>query len=65
MEEQILTVPQVATFLKVTTKTVYALARTGALRSFRVGRAVRFRSCDVHHYIEQQTTPSVSEVASR
>lgn len=49
--EEILTVPEVARYLRVTTKTVYALVRRGELTSFRVGRAVRVRRHDVEHFV--------------
>lgn len=50
--EDVLTVPEVAEYLRVTTKTVYALIQRGALPSFRVGRVLRCRRCDVMNFIE-------------
>ncbi len=44
-----MTVREVAACLRVTTKTVYELARKGELPSFRVGRSVRF----LHAQIER------------
>lgn len=49
--QEILTVPEVAKYLRVTAKTVYGLVRKGELRSFRVGRAVRVRRDDVEHFV--------------
>jgi excisionase family DNA binding protein len=48
---EVLTVPEVARYLRVTTKTVYGLLKRGELASFRVGRVVRCRRADVDHFI--------------
>ncbi|MBI5498935.1 MAG: helix-turn-helix domain-containing protein [Deltaproteobacteria bacterium] len=48
-----MTVEEVARFLRVTTKTVYALIRRGQLPSFRVGRAMRCRRSDLHRFVEK------------
>lgn len=49
----VLTVSEVAEYLRVTTKTVYALVKQGRLQSFRVGRAMRFHRADVEAFIEE------------
>ena len=59
---EVMTVPEVARLLRVTTKTVYKLLRTGTLRSFRIGRVVRCRRDEVNRFIgecEQSTTPQI------
>lgn len=60
--EEVLTVPEVADLLRVTTKTVYKLIRAGALKSFRVGRVMRCRRHEVDRFIaerEQSSAPHV------
>ncbi len=52
--DEVLTVQDVADYLKVTTKTVYEIIRRGSLPSFRVGRALRCRRSAVETFIEQQ-----------
>lgn len=52
--DEVLTVQEVADYLKVTTKTVYEIIKQGSLPSFRVGRAVRCRRSAVESFIEQQ-----------
>lgn len=49
----VLTVQEVASYLKVTTKTVYTLLKASQLPHFRVGRAVRCRRVDVESFIAQ------------
>ena len=49
----VLTVPEVADYLRVTTKTVYALIKRGELTSFRIGRALRCRRVDLQTFIRQ------------
>lgn len=51
METDVLTVPEVAEYLRVTPKTVYALLKRGELPSFRVGRVVRCRRGDVEAFM--------------
>lgn len=53
---RVLTVPEVADVLRVTTKTVYALIKRGELPSFRIGRAVRCRQEDVERFIDDRAT---------
>lgn len=50
--EALLTVGEVASMLKVSTKWVYARARSGELRSGYVGKYLRFRHGDVLDYID-------------
>lgn len=52
--DEILTVQDVARYLKVTPKTVYALVKAGDLRVFRIGRVVRCRKGDVDAFIAQR-----------
>lgn len=59
--DEILTVQEVADFLKVTTKTVYSLVRDDQLPSFRVGRSIRFRRADLEAYMKHQFAPLGSE----
>ena len=56
--ETVLTVKEVAEYLRVTPKTVYSLAKQGSLKAFRVGRAVRFRRGDVNQFIAKSAESS-------
>ena len=51
--QDLLTVAEVATALRVTTKTVYALLHRGELRGFRIGRSIRVRRDDVAGFVER------------
>lgn len=51
---EIMTVPDVARYLKVSAKTVYSLIKTGSLHAFRVGRVLRCRISDVEEFIAAQ-----------
>jgi len=46
MSEDILTIREVAEYLKVTEKTVYGLAQKGKIPGFKVGGQWRFKSDD-------------------
>lgn len=58
-DEQMLTVDEVADWLKLGKPYVYQLARTGALGSTRFGRYVRVPAASVRACIEANTVESV------
>ena len=53
-EDKTLTVKDVSEYLKVPEKSVLDLMKTGKLRSFKVGRAVRIMKSDLDKFIEDQ-----------
>lgn len=54
MDEQILTIKEVATYLKVHERTVYRLANKGEIPAFKVSHVWRFRLCDIEQWIRAQ-----------
>ena len=54
MTDQILTLKEVAQYLKLAEKTAYRLAAEGKLPGFKVGGSWRFRSEDVEAWINDQ-----------
>ena len=50
-EQEVLTADEAAALLRVSTKTVLALARAGSLPGEKVGRAWRFVRSDVLDYV--------------
>jgi excisionase family DNA binding protein len=54
MIEDILTIKEVAEYLKVAEKTAYRLAAEGRLPGFKVGGSWRFKQKDVAAWIEDQ-----------
>jgi excisionase family DNA binding protein len=55
MPEDILTIKEVADYLKLTERTLYRLAQEGKIPAFKVGGSWRFRRDDLDHWIRQQT----------
>lgn len=55
MNDEILTIQEVASLLKVADKTVYSMARRGAMPAFKVGGQWRFRRSDLDSWIEEKT----------
>ena len=53
-KDLVLTVPEVAKRLKLSTYRVYELARQGCLKSVRLGKSVRVRPSAVAEYLAQQ-----------
>lgn len=54
MGDEILTVKEVASYLKLAEKTAYRLAGEGKLPGFKVGGSWRFRKADLQSWIEQK-----------
>ncbi|WP_414433217.1 methylation-associated defense system helix-turn-helix domain-containing protein MAD1 [Alcanivorax sp. IL2] len=54
MADEIWTLKEVASYLKVAEKTAYRLAAEGKLPGFKVGGSWRFRQEDIVHWIEAQ-----------
>ncbi|MFA0710862.1 helix-turn-helix domain-containing protein [Vibrio splendidus] len=54
MVDQILTLKEVAAYLKLAEKTAYRLASEGKLPGFKVGGSWRFKREDLEQWIEQQ-----------
>ena len=54
-EGEILTVSEVARFLRVPKSTVYKLARLGELPASKIGKHWRFLRRDIHEWIHSRT----------
>lgn len=54
MTDQILTLKEVAAYLKLAEKTAYRLASEGKLPGFKVGGSWRFKREDLEAWIEKQ-----------
>ena len=54
-QDEILTISDVASYLKVTEKTLYTLAQRGDLPGFKVGGQWRFRRTAIDSWIEVKT----------
>ncbi len=55
MNSDIMTVKEVAAYLKITEKTAYRLAAEGKIPGFKVGGAWRFRQGEINTWIEVQS----------
>lgn len=54
-EGEILTIKQVADYLKVTERTIYRLAGAKRIPAFKVGGTWRFSKADIDAWIKQQS----------
>ena len=54
MGDEILTLKEVAEYLKLAEKTAYRLAAEGKLPGFKVGGSWRFRKVDIEQWIEEK-----------
>ncbi len=55
MPEEIMTLKEVAEYLKLAEKTAYRLAGDGTIPGFKVGGSWRFRKAVIEDWIDQQT----------
>lgn len=55
IEGEILTIKQVAEYLKVTDRTIYKLAAAKKIPAFKVGGTWRFSRADIDSWIKQQS----------
>lgn len=54
MGDQILTVRDVASYLKLNERTVYRMAVSGRIPAFKVGASWRFQMTELQHWIKEQ-----------
>lgn len=54
-EDEILTIKQVAAYLKVTERTIYRLAAAKKIPAFKVGGTWRLSRADIDNWIKQQS----------
>lgn len=54
MSNDILTLKEVAVYLKLAEKTAYRLAAEGKLPGFKVGGSWRFKESDIEKWIEEK-----------
>ena len=59
-EEHILTIKEVAGYLKVTERTIYRLSQAKKIPAFKVGGMWRFMRVDIEAWIARQTSSSVT-----
>ena len=52
--DEIITLPELAAYLKLSERTVYGYAQRGLLPGIKVGSAWRFRKADIQAWLEQQ-----------
>ena len=57
--DEILTIKDVAAYLKVNERTVYRLAASKKIPAFKVGNAWRFRKDELDQWIRQQSSHGV------
>lgn len=62
MDSEVLTIKEVAEYLKVNERTIYRLAASNDLPGFRVGNAWRFKRSDLDTWVLKQTEqPTIEE----
>ena len=65
MPDEILTLPEVATLLKVADKTVYTMAQKAEIPAFKVRGQWRFKRQDIDLWIERQKSAAAGPVGDQ
>lgn len=60
-DNAIMTIGEVADYLKVTERTIYRLAGAKKIPSFKVGGSWRFSKADIDRWIREQSSGSADE----
>ena len=55
MNDEIVTIKEVAAYLKLTEKTAYRLAAEGKMPGFKVGGSWRFRQSEIEKWIDEKS----------
>ncbi len=56
LEDPILTIPEVARYLKMSKSKIYRLLSKNEIPHIKIGRNVRIRQADLRIWVEKQTT---------
>lgn len=59
--DEILTIDEVASFLKASKRTFYRLAANGKLPAFKLGGTWRFRRNDLNHWIASRISKAMAD----
>ena len=59
--EEIMTIPEVARYLKLSKSKVYYLVQIGEISHLKLGRNVRIRDVDLKKWVEASYNPSQSQ----
>ncbi len=65
LEDPILTIPEVARYLKISKSKIYNLVSKKEIPHLKIGRNVRIRQTDLQMWMEKQTNQLSFEVLSK
>ena len=69
MEDDILTIEEVAKYLRVSERTVYDWAQKGEIPSGKIGTVWRFKKCDIEKWVNERLSsnsrPTISDISTR
>jgi len=65
MTDQIMTVKEVADYLKVNDRTIYRMAAAEKIPAFKVGASWRFKSSEINEWIESERNSALESILKR
>jgi excisionase family DNA binding protein len=63
LQDEIMTVDELRTYLKIPKPTIYALAQSGRLPAAKIGRHWRFRKADIDHWLTTHRWQGAGQVS--
>jgi excisionase family DNA binding protein len=63
-DEQLMSIRDVADFLKLNQTTIYAWAQQGILPGYKLGRTWRFRPSDIEAWLEERRNAEASKAVT-
>ena len=61
MDSEILTIKEVAAYLKLNKKTAYKLTAEGKIPAFKVGGSWRFRKDEIENFTKEQSIQDIKD----
>ncbi|HAA85874.1 MAG TPA: hypothetical protein DCE14_05960 [Kosmotogaceae bacterium] len=56
--DEVMTIQEVADYLKLTRQTVYKLLKNGDLKAFKIGRSIRILRSEIKRFIQEKMNSS-------
>jgi len=62
MTDEVMTIPEVAEYLKVTRQTIHRLMKDGKIKAFKIGRSTRILRSEIERFIQEQMKQSNGQI---
>jgi len=63
MADEVMTIPEVSEYLKVTRQTIHRLMKDGKIKAFKIGRSTRILRSEIERFIQEQMKQSNGQMS--